>query len=63
MSKMQAVILAAGKSTRMYPLTIARPKPLLKAANRTLLEHNLNNLSGVVDEATSFLPVNVVQVM
>src|SRR3989338_361453 len=49
--KMQAVILAAGKSTRTYQLTLTRPKPLLKAANKTLLEHNLDNLSGIADEA------------
>lgn len=48
---MQAVILAAGKSTRTYPLTLTRPKPLLKVANKTILEHNLDNLSGIVDEA------------
>ncbi len=47
---MQAVILAAGKSTRTYPLTITMPKPLLKAANKTLLEHNFDSLNGVVDE-------------
>ena len=47
---MQAVILAAGKSTRTYPLTLTRPKPLLKAANKTILEHNLDNLIGFVDE-------------
>ncbi|MBI2658099.1 NTP transferase domain-containing protein [Candidatus Woesearchaeota archaeon] len=47
---MQAVILAAGKSTRTYPLTLTRPKPLLKAANRTLLEHNLGSLDGLADE-------------
>lgn len=47
---MQAVILAAGKSTRTYPLTITKPKPLLKIANKTLLEHNLDNLSGIADE-------------
>lgn len=47
---MQAAILAAGKSTRTYPLTVKRPKPLLKAANKTLLEHNLNSLDGIVDE-------------
>ena len=47
---MQAVILAAGKSTRAYPLTLTKPKPLLKAANKAILEHNLNNLNGIVDE-------------
>ncbi len=51
MGKSQAVIMAAGKSTRTYPLTLTRPKPLLKAANKTLLEHNLDSLSGLVDEA------------
>lgn len=47
---MQAVILAAGKSTRTYPLTITKPKPLLKVANKTLLEHNLDSLDNAVDE-------------
>ncbi len=47
---MQAVIMAAGKSTRTYPLTITKPKPLLKVANKTILEHNLDNLNGIVDE-------------
>ena len=48
---MQAVIMAAGKSARTYPLTLTRPKPLLKAANKTILEHNLDNLNGIADEA------------
>ncbi|MBI4452142.1 NTP transferase domain-containing protein [Candidatus Woesearchaeota archaeon] len=48
---MQAVILAAGKSTRAYPLTLTKPKPLLKIANKTILEHNLENLGGVANEA------------
>src|SRR3989338_1567630 len=48
--KPQAVLLCAGKSTRAYPLTITKPKPLLKVANRTILEHNLEQLNGLVDE-------------
>ena len=46
----QAVILAAGKSTRTYPLTLAKPKPLLKVAGETIIEHNLEQLVGLVDE-------------
>lgn len=46
----QAVIMAAGKSTRCYPLTLTRPKPLLVVANKTILEHNLLALEGLVDE-------------
>jgi bifunctional UDP-N-acetylglucosamine pyrophosphorylase/glucosamine-1-phosphate N-acetyltransferase len=48
--KMQAVIMAAGKSTRTYPLTMNKPKPLLKVLDRTVLEHNLDQLDGLVDE-------------
>ncbi|MBI4175825.1 MAG: NTP transferase domain-containing protein [Candidatus Aenigmarchaeota archaeon] len=47
---MQAVILAAGNSTRTYPLTLTRPKCLLKVANKTILEHNLEQLEGLFDE-------------
>ncbi len=47
---MQAVILCAGKSTRTYPLTLSTPKPLLKIANKTILEHNLEQLRGLVNE-------------
>ena len=47
---MQAVILAAGSSTRTYPLTLTKPKPLLRVFNKTLLEHNLEALNGIVKE-------------
>jgi len=48
---MKAIILAAGRSTRTYPLTLNKPKPLLMLNNRPLLEHNLDQLEGIVDEA------------
>src|SRR3989338_2775594 len=47
---MQAVILAAGNSTRTYPLTLTRPKPLLKVANKTILEYNLEAVRHIADE-------------
>ncbi|UCE27352.1 MAG: NTP transferase domain-containing protein [Candidatus Coatesbacteria bacterium] len=46
---MKAVILAAGKSTRTYPLTLTRPKPLLPLFNRPLLERNLDVLRPYVN--------------
>ncbi|MFC1742326.1 bifunctional sugar-1-phosphate nucleotidylyltransferase/acetyltransferase [Nanoarchaeota archaeon] len=47
---MQAVILAAGKSTRTQPLTVTRPKSLLKVLDKTIIEHTLEALDGIVDE-------------
>lgn len=47
---MKAVILAAGKGTRLRPLTFTRPKPLLEILNISILEHNLSQLNGLVKE-------------
>ena len=46
----QAVILAAGKSTRTWPLTLTKPKPLLKVMNKEIIRHNLDALQGLVGE-------------
>lgn len=47
---MQAVMMVAGKSTRTYPLTLTRPKPLLPVANRPLIYHSLDQMAGIFDE-------------
>jgi glucose-1-phosphate thymidylyltransferase len=47
---MQAVILAAGRGSRMGDLTKDRPKPMLKVAGKTLLEHKFDVLPKNVDE-------------
>ncbi len=41
---MKVMLLAAGKGTRMLPLTATTPKPLLQAGGRALIEHQLIKL-------------------
>jgi bifunctional UDP-N-acetylglucosamine pyrophosphorylase/glucosamine-1-phosphate N-acetyltransferase len=48
---MNAILFAAGKGTRCWPLTLDTPKPLLRAAGKTILEHNLDQLAGIASEA------------
>src|SRR5690242_8029951 len=42
---MKVVILAAGYATRLYPLTLTQPKPLLPVAGKPMIEHVLDNLA------------------
>ncbi len=44
---MKAVILAAGYATRLYPLTLDRPKALLPVGGRPMLDRLLEQLDGV----------------
>lgn len=41
---MNVLILAAGYATRLYPLTLTHPKPLLPVAGKPMIEHVLDNL-------------------
>jgi glucose-1-phosphate thymidylyltransferase len=41
---MKLIILAAGYATRLYPLTLNQPKPLLPVAGKPMLEHVLDNV-------------------
>jgi len=48
---MKAVVLAAGKGERLWPLTENRPKPMVPVVNRSILEHVVEALEDAgVDE-------------
>jgi glucose-1-phosphate thymidylyltransferase len=55
---MKAVILAAGYATRLYPLTLDRPKALLDVAGRPMVEHLLEQLQGVEELDGIYLVTN-----
>ncbi len=49
---MQVLVLAAGYATRLYPLTLNQPKPLLEIAGRPMLEHvveKIGTIAGIQD--------------
>ena len=48
---MKAIILAAGYATRLYPLTLNKPKALLKVGNQTVLDY-------IIDEVETIEEVN-----
>lgn len=47
---MKAVVMAAGMSSRTFPITLTKPKPLIKIAGKEILARTLEALDGLVDE-------------
>lgn len=47
---MQCVLLAAGEGSRMRPLTLETPKPLLRVCGQPILWHIVHALPSLVDE-------------
>src|SRR4051794_15782001 len=55
---MNALILAAGYATRLYPLTQNKAKPLLEVAGKPMIEWVLDNLAPVPGIGTVFIVTN-----
>ncbi len=45
--KIDAIVLAAGYGTRLYPLTKDTPKPLLNVAGKPIIEHIISKLEQI----------------
>ena len=55
---MKLIILAAGYATRLYPLTLNQPKPLLPVAGKPMLEHVLDNISTIKSIDHAYIVTN-----
>ena len=47
---MKCIILAAGYATRLYPLTLTQPKPLLPVAGKSILDWLVDDIAPLIDE-------------
>lgn len=55
---MKLIVLGAGYATRLYPLTLNQPKPLLSVAGRPMLEHVLDNLLPIKEIDHTYIVTN-----
>src|SRR5216110_12477 len=55
---MNALILAAGYATRLYPLTLNKAKPLLVVGGKPIIEWLVDNLAGISDLETIYIVTN-----
>jgi glucose-1-phosphate thymidylyltransferase len=52
------IVLAAGYATRLYPLTLNQPKPLLPVAGKPMVEHVLDNLMPIAEIDEIYIVTN-----
>lgn len=55
---MKLIVLGAGYATRLYPLTLNQPKPLLPVAGKPMMEHVLDNLMPIAEIDEIFIVTN-----
>jgi glucose-1-phosphate thymidylyltransferase len=55
---MNALILAAGYATRLYPLTLNKAKPLLEVAGKPIIERIADQLTGIPGLETVYVVTN-----
>ncbi|MDB6147928.1 MAG: hypothetical protein JWO45_1592 [Spartobacteria bacterium] len=55
---MNALILAAGYATRLYPLTLNKAKPLLEVGGKPIIERLVDRLAAISDLDTIFVVSN-----
>jgi glucose-1-phosphate thymidylyltransferase len=55
---MKLIILAAGYATRLYPLTLNQPKPLLPVAGKPMIEHVLDHIAPNKDINHAYVVTN-----
>jgi len=55
---MKVLILAAGYATRLYPLTLTQPKPLLPVAGKPMIDYVMDNLAPIPGIDTAYVVTN-----
>lgn len=55
---MKAIILVAGYATRLYPLTLNTPKPLLPINNRPIIDYIVDELNTISDISEIYVVSN-----